>query len=200
MFDVARSLRRGVSLPTSVRYLSTYTFGASVIMFCSPHPNGICSRCSRPLTVGPMRSPMTVRCEEADPSTIWGGKVTESCCAALLAEAVSCTTMLATCVRGSPSGLTMSGLETASARPILTGVCATTSSVAAPRPVPSTTKLTLAVAPARTSTVFVEAASSTLTRPCEAAGTLSVTVTSVSLARSLNTPTRTTAASPRIIW
>mmetsp|Transcript_12217 Transcript_12217/g.45470 ORF Transcript_12217/g.45470 Transcript_12217/m.45470 type:complete len:260 (+) Transcript_12217:5484-6263(+) len=52
------------------RYFIAAALGASVIMFCSPHPKGICTSFSRPDNDGPITSPINVSVAMTDPGTI----------------------------------------------------------------------------------------------------------------------------------
>lgn len=58
MWAVALAVVSGSACPVALRYCSTYTFGAKLIMFCSPQPRGIRIRSSRPPMDGPRRSPL----------------------------------------------------------------------------------------------------------------------------------------------
>lgn len=54
---VAFCVASGLACPVALRYFSTNTFGAKLIMFCSPQPRGIRISSSRPLIDGTRRSP-----------------------------------------------------------------------------------------------------------------------------------------------
>lgn len=56
-YAMALAVLSGSACPVALRYCSTYTFGAKLIMFCSPQPQGNRIRSSRPVIDGPRRSP-----------------------------------------------------------------------------------------------------------------------------------------------
>lgn len=94
----------------ALKYCRAYTFGASVIMFCSPQPKGIWTSWSRPFMVLPIKSPTTLTAARALPGTRSAGSEDGS----VTAPEVPFTSTFCVTTCANPSGMTRIAFSTAS--------------------------------------------------------------------------------------